>query len=341
MGHLKKDNHYIPQAYLKHWAIEGKVPTYRLLVPHENCELWKSHSPSGIAKHQHLYTYFSGASDTDAVERWLDRDFESPATLSISKVVREERLEPKDWYNLFRFAVAQSVRTPAGLHEFMERQNNSLQGLLTESLKNSVAKMEVAVNAGIELPYGPVENPSNKLPLKISQVRNADGTEGVQATVLNGRKMWIWQLRHVLTQTIHRLPEYRWTILHAPSGVTWPTSDNPLVKLSLNAAGQYHFGGGWGTPGVRLLLPLSPKHLLYTQLGTRPPPRGTTLTEQEFSFFRKIILERALRYVFATDQREIDIIRPRTVSSELWQQEFKLWANWNEEQSREEAEYPD
>lgn len=339
MGHLKKDNHYVPQAYLRQWAVGGKILTYRLLVPHENCELWKNHSPSSIAKHQHLYTYFSGDRDSDEIERWLDRDFENPAILSIAKVVREDRLAGEDWHNLFRFAVAQSVRTPAGLEHFMERQNKTLPSFLAETLEASVAKFESATKAGIKLQCGPIDEPLNKLPLKVLRVRNEDGTEGVQARVLNGRKMWIWQLRHVLTNTIHRLPKYRWSILHAPPGISWPTSDNPLIKLSVDAKGQYSLDGGWGTPGVQLLLPLSPKHLLYTCVGKRPPPRGTTLSEQEAKFFRKVILEGARRYVFATDPDEIDRIRPRKVSQEWSANEAKIWADWHEVQSREERRF--
>jgi len=342
MGHVKKDNHYVPQAYLRQWAVGGKIPTYRLLVPHENCALWKNHSPSGIAKHQHLYTYFSGTEDSDAIERWLDRDFENPAIPSIAKVVREERLDPEDWHKLFRFAVATSVRTPTGLMHFMERQSKTLPSFLNETLQASVAKYESAIKEGIKPQSTPVDETLNKLPLKVQRVNNEDGTAAVQAKILNRRKMWIWHLRHILTKAIHYLPKYRWTILHAPHGVSWPTSDNPLIKLSINAQNQYSFDEGWATSGVELLLPLSPKHLLYTCVGsTKQPLRGTILDEQKARFFRKIILECAHRYVFATDPEEIDRIRPRTVSQELCAQEAETWANWHAEQSKEEAEYPD
>jgi hypothetical protein len=32
MPQLRKDNHYVPKLYLKQWANNGKIPTYRLLV---------------------------------------------------------------------------------------------------------------------------------------------------------------------------------------------------------------------------------------------------------------------------------------------------------------------
>lgn len=338
---FKKDNHYVPQAYLKQWATENKIPTYRLLVPHENCETWKSHSPSSIAKHQHLYTYYSGTADTDEIERWLDRDFENPATNSIAKVLMESRIEPKDWNNLFRFAVAQSVRTPYGLKQFLERQQEALPILMEETLKKSVSKFEEAAKTGIKLKFDPVEDFGNKPPIKVSRIRNAEGVEGVQVTALNGRKMWIWHLRHVLNRTINQLPKYRWTILHAPLGFTWPTTDNPLVKIAFNTKGEYYLNGGWITPGVQIILPLSPKHLLYTRLGMRPPPKGTVLNWKEAVFFRKVIIDSALRYIFAIAPSEISVIRPRTISQEQCSYEIKMWSDWHNDQSKEEAEYPD
>ena len=341
MESFKKDNHYVPQAYLRQWANNGKILTYRLLVPHEKCEPWKPHSPKSIAKHQHLYTYFSGSKDSDEIERWLDRDFEGPAFASIAKVVSESRLTCEDWNNLFRFAVAQSVRTPAGLQRFMKRQDETLGAFLSESMEGSVAKVGAALAAGIKLEPAPVVDPYSKLPLKLHRVKNEDGEEGIEARVLNGRKFWIWQLEHILKNTIHRIPTHRWTILHAPPGITWPTTDNPFTRLGVGVNGKLSLEGGWGVPGTRLFLPLSPKHLLLACVGYRPPQRGTTLSLTEAAFIRTIILNGANRYVFATDIQDIDEIRPRTVSRELFDADAKLWAEWHERQSIEEAQYPD
>jgi hypothetical protein len=41
MQQLRKDNHYVPKLYLKQWAHEGQISTYRLLAPSENVPLWK------------------------------------------------------------------------------------------------------------------------------------------------------------------------------------------------------------------------------------------------------------------------------------------------------------
>ena len=95
MQQLRKDNHYVPKLYLKQWAHEGQISTYRLLVPSENVPLWKKQSLKGIAYHQHLYTYLAGQEETDEFERWLDSEFESPAEEAIRRVVREDRMSPE------------------------------------------------------------------------------------------------------------------------------------------------------------------------------------------------------------------------------------------------------
>ncbi|MCF5224434.1 DUF4238 domain-containing protein [Pseudomonas syringae] len=340
MQGIKKDNHYVPQAYLRQWLINGKIPTYRLLVPHEKCEYWKPHSPRSIAKHQHLYTYFSGSKDSDEIEHWLDRDFERPASVSIAKVVNETQLNVEDWNNLFRFAVAQSIRTPTGMQSFIKRQNETLEVLLSQSMEGSVAKIETALASGIKLEPARAVDPFSKLPLKLHRVKNEDGSEGIEALMLNGRKFWIWHLEHILKNTIHRMPTHRWTILHAPTGITWPTSDNPFTRLGVGVKGELSLEGGWGVQGTRLFLPLSPKHLLFACVGQRPPQRGTTVSLSDAAFFRTMIINGASRYIFATDTQDIVELRPRTVSRELFDAEAKLWADWHASQSEEEAQYP-
>lgn len=337
MKQLRKDNHYVPKLYLKQWALNGNIPTYRLLVPNENYPLWKEHSLKSIAFHQHLYTYFAGQEETDEFERWLDSEFESPAEVAISRVTREQRLSPEHWERLFRFAVAQDVRTPARLREFLARQRETLQDFMNETIEDSVRKLEKAVKSGTPLPET-VADSANAFPLKVSIENNTDGSGKLEAKTIVGRRLWLWNVRHLLTSTINRLPAYRWTILHAPTGISWPTTDNPVVRLNFTNSSNYDFGGGWGVENGDIFLPLSPKHLLYTCVGRRTWQRGTTLNEGTAQLMRKIIIEHADRYVFAQDTSDIHLIRPRTVCSETFKREKAAWQSWHREQCQAESE---
>lgn len=337
MQQLRKDNHYVPKLYLKQWAHEGQISTYRLLVPNENFPLWKKQSLKGIAYHQHLYTYLAGQAETDEFERWLDSEFESPAEEAIRRVVRGDRMSPEQWRRLARFAVALDVRTPARLREFLRRQNETLQTLMNETMQRSVHEMEEAARRNEPLPNPSEESDALSL-FKVSVEALPSGGGQVKAETIIGRRLWIWQMKHVLTKTLGRLPAHRWTILHAPAGVSWPTSDNPLIRLNFQDSKNYDFSGGWGIKNGDILLPLSPKHLLYTCIGNKVWPRGTALDIKTAGLIRKIIIEHADRYVFAQEPGDIHLIRPRLVCPTTFKNELSAWDNWHSEQCRAERE---
>ncbi|WP_454562519.1 DUF4238 domain-containing protein [Pseudomonas sp. AIG] len=336
MANLRRDNHYVPKLYLKQWSHDGFIPTYRLLVPNEKYPLWKEQSLKGIAFHQHLYTYLAGQEETDEFEKWLDKEFENPAQEAIERVVNERSLSPEHWKKLVRFAVAQDVRTPARLREFLGRQREILPSMLEDSVERSVHMMERAVRGRGALPES--KNYTDGFPMKVSIEKESDGSGLLNAEIIIGRRLWLWNIRHLLTKTLGRLPRHRWTILHAPPGISWPTSDNPLIRLNFHDARNYNFGGGWGVENGEILLPLSPKHLLYTCIGKRPWYRGKRLDEENAQLMRKIIIEHADRYVFSRDQSDIHLIRPRTVCSETFKREQDEWGNWRNEQCQAEAE---
>lgn len=333
---LRIGNHYVPKLYMKQWAPEGSILTYRLLVPHDNSPLWKNHSLKGIAYHQHLYTYLADQEETDEFERWLDREFEQPAEEAIRRVTHELPLEPEHWRRLARFAVAQDVRTPARLKEFIRRQNEILPRLINDTLERAINRLE---QSGGEDTIPPKGNAlcSGYSPIELSIEKQSDGSGRILAEATIGRRLWIWQMKHLLTETIELLPNHRWTILHAPNGMSWPTSDNPLVRLNFQDGKNYNFGGGWGVKNGDILLPLSPKHLLYTSIGNKPWRRGTTLDLSLFQVLRKIIIEHADRYIFAKEPGDIHLIRPRRVCLNTYKQEQVAWENWHHEQSKAEA----
>jgi hypothetical protein len=337
MQQLRKDNHYVPKLYLKQWAYDGLIPTYRLLVPSENVPLWKKQSLKGIAFHQHLYTYLAGQAETDEFERWLDSEFENPAEDAIRRIVQQDRMSPEHWRRLVRFAVALDVRTPARLRQFILRQNESLPALMESTMRRSVEDLEAAVIRNEPIPRPVGESDALSI-FKRSIEAAADGGGQAKAEAIVGRRLWIWQMRHLLTKTLGRLPAHRWTILHAPAGMSWPTSDNPLIRLNFQNSKSYDFGGGWGVKNGDIMLPLSPKHLLYTCIGNKVWSRGTTPDAKTAQLIRKIIIEHADRYVFSTEPSDVHLIRPRLVCASTYKNEQASWQRWHHEQCQAEIE---
>jgi hypothetical protein len=336
MSQLHKVNHYVPRLYLKQWAKGGVISTYRLLVSNEKIPHWKTYSLKGIAHQEHLYNYIVGGEQTDEFERWLDKEFEAPTEEVISRVLCEQRLLPNHWRTLIHFAMSQDVRTPARYREFVARQSESLQTLLNETLERSVADLELAVSEGRSI--GRVENAgAESFPFNLVIDRQPDGSGMLQAHTIVGRRLWVWNARRLLTDTIKKIPMKGWTILKAPSGLSWPTSDNPLVRLNYHGNGRYDFKGGWKVQNGDILLPLSPKHLLYTCIGNRPKIRGSTLDHETAQFMRRIIIEHADRYVFSTEPSDEHLIRPRTACAKKFMAERRAWEDWDREQSEAEA----
>ncbi|HET8670230.1 MAG TPA: DUF4238 domain-containing protein, partial [Candidatus Saccharimonadales bacterium] len=133
--------------------------------------------------------------------------------------------------------------------------------------------------------------------------------------------------------------QHRWTILRPPEKMTWLTSDNPVIRLNLSSPTDYNFNGGWNSRGTCIFLPLGPEHLLYTQVGKRPPQRGERMIKEHADLVRKFTAEHAWRLIFAGEQdQEVSIFRPRIVNPAEVQREREQWNSWHEQQTRAEQE---
>lgn len=328
----------MPRLYLKRFvASSGRIFAYRTLVSVAHTPVFREASLRGVAFQSHLYTRVVAGGETDEFERWLDREIEAPTAEALEKAVAGSRLSRADWESLVRFVAAQDVRTPARLIEDMRRWQTDLPQLLDKTLRESAQKLEAAIEAGTELPRAETSDPET-FPLHVTRTLKPGHEMGeLRAEIVAGRGLWLWQIKHLLTKTAAVLLQHRWTVLIAPEGTPWFTSDDPVIKLNWYGHGSYDFRGGWGNPGSEILLPISPSHLLYTKVGDRPPPRGTVVDDVRARFTRRFIAEHAHRMIFApSPDPDIPSLRPRTVSAELCTQEREEWRKWHEEQSAAE-----
>ena len=114
MTQLTRDNHFVPQAYLRRWSDDGKrVYCYRTVVAHKRVPEWEPKSIRGVAYQRDLYTGFANGQEVDDFERWIKSDFEDPAMEALEKVASNAPLGQSDWERLAMFAAAQDMRTPA------------------------------------------------------------------------------------------------------------------------------------------------------------------------------------------------------------------------------------
>lgn len=332
---FRRDNHYVSSQYLKHWeSSTGRIWVYRILVSHDKVPLWKDKSARGIAYHKHLYTRLAVNRETDELERWFDREYETPAADVLQKVISNDRLTPSDWRILVRFLALQDVRTPARLVERLKFWHKTLPGLMQNTLEKSVKKLESMNSKDIRIV--PQNSPLTEyLPFSV-KTEKIPGQEfaTIRAETIVGRGLWLFSIKRLLTETADILHQHRWTILSPPNGLKWFTSDDPVIRLNYNGPNKYDFGGGWGSKGTEIFMPLSPDHIIYTQIGSRPPRRGTQFSLEQAKLIRRFIAEHAHRFIFSKEpDSKVPRLKPRVVNKNWFKDEENQWAKWNKEQT--------
>jgi hypothetical protein len=336
---FQRDNHYVSRLYLKRFAApDGRVFTYRILAAHERVRLWKPTAIKGIAYHEYLYTRTVAGVQSDEIEKWLSTEFETPAEEPLMKATSGMHMSQSDWRNLIRFVAAQDVRTPTRLSEDLQRWNKDLPSLLDKTLHDAVGRLESAKRSGQTVTTAKFPN-SEYIPIRVSTAIEPGQKFGtVKSEVIVGRGLWFFSIRHALTKTMDILLDQKWTILSAPDGLSWFTSDDPVIRLNY-CNGKYDFGGGWGRRGAEIFLPLDSRCLLYTQIGERPPHRGSVVPRDKAEAIRRFIAEHAHRFIFAASRDpEVATLRPRTVDAAALRREQEQWRKWHEQQSTAERE---
>ncbi len=293
-----------------------------------------------LAKHRNLYTVFSGDEDNDDFEHWLTTNFEVPGNEAIEKALLGARLSRNDWHALARYFAAQDLRTPQGFISLMKRAEEGLPDMLEKTTRETLRAFGKAKEAGITL------QPPSAKPHALAGLINieivpasesATGQAMVRTEVTIGRKMWIANMRHLLSGVAERLTRNQWSIVEPHGDMEWPLTDHPVLKLNYRGPDDYDFGGGWGNPHSELMMPLSPRHLLFTHVG-KDLARRVTFPSQQTQLLRRLLVERAHRWVFAKRPQEwIVAARARQVDRKSFEDEEHQWATWHQDQTEAEV----
>jgi hypothetical protein len=334
---LTRDNHFVPQLYLKNFAKpSGEVLEYRLLVSRPSVRLWKPVNVAGTGYEKNLYTRIVRGEEADDIEQWLNRDFESPAKEPFQKVLAEKLLTEGDWEILVRFLASQIVRTPAFLIKNLPLWNRLAPVVLDQSLKDVEAHLREAKALAKNIDNVDVPH-TEYFPIKTDRIDLLEEKK-VQLTtrLVVGRGMWFYTMKHMLTSTVDVLHKHQWTILESPSSLPWFTSDDPVICLNFRSESDYDFNGGWNRAGANILFPLSPRHLMFTEIGASSYPRKVP-SRYHARLFRRIIAEHAHRRIYAlAEDGKVEQLKPRVVDAKAFQNERTVRATWYEDQSKAE-----
>jgi hypothetical protein len=331
---IARDNHYLPQFYQRSWSRDGsQISRYRTLVSHERVQLWDFRSIKRGGYRKDLYTSVAKGVDSDALEKWFGQVVEDPAAPALAKIIEGKALTREDRRHLTLFAMAMDVRTPLSYVLWRERTTTEAPELL-ESTLGKVPEM--LKNGRRPKSQGsPPTDHDTMLPLRVKQEVDENGyIVRVGAELIIGREMWLWSIRHTLTKTVRKVPEPNWMVLHAAEDQAWFTSDQPVLRLGYNDPNNFDFGGGWGRRGCEVLLPISPRHLLYCKVGQKASGTAQLSRGQTYEMQRLLAL-RAWREIVALDPiGRVARFRPRKVDSTQFQAEEDMWARFHEEQTQ-------
>jgi len=346
-------NHFVPQCYLKNFAdTRGFTQRYSLVVSKTTSDPWKHLHTNNVGYRNHLYTFAGGPLEDDQLERYFGRSFENDAANAIDMAIRGQKMRPDDWAVLTDFVALQIVRTPAFLARNLLGWNASVPKLLEKTmddLRNWInaggqkeedkTKIEVYPFTAAErrMALTPKQNP---FPIKVTQEKDEDPEMvSIKAETVVGRAFWAYTMKHLLSYPKLVLRRHRWTVLHAPPGFVWPTSDDPVLPLHSNSPSQYDFGGGWNRPGSEFLLPLSPNRLLYTRIDGDVLSRGWEMPLIQARRTKSLILQHASREIYSLQRdKDVERLRPKRVDEKLIRYELEGWKGWHREHSQAEQE---
>jgi hypothetical protein len=335
---ITKNNHYVPCMYLKRFESRpGWIYRYDLLVPNAQCPIWVEKPIDRVASANDLYTSLEHGVEADTHENWLNSEYETPAEEAIDRAVSGRSMTKEHWRRLVRFVAAQDVRTPARLQDELTRWRAETPEIMQSTLEDSVAELQAA-KQGRRTPRELQRRVEPGFPVRVLiQPSSEKGMAEVRVETVLGRSLWIWGQRHVLKGIAEHLHEHQWTILTAPDDVNWPATDNPVIRLNFHNDRQYDFKGGWGSQGTEILMPLDPKHMIYTRIGQKRPMRGANLESSVGEMFGKFVREHAFRYIFSpVEDKTIPRLRSRYINLEAYRNEKAEWAKWAQEQANAE-----
>lgn len=185
-------------------------------------------------------------------------------------------------------------------------------------IKDTVEKIDKDVQEGV------VQHKTNKiisideklLPLKTSIVKEGDKNIFLKVNSIIGKSTWIYSMKHLLAKTYKVLDNVSWCIYDAPKYFEWITLDDPVVFLNYYGKNKYDFNGRWASKNTNIIFPLSPKKLLFEQIGGIEQNALYKKASVDFAIqIQKFIIENAFLKVYSfKEDNMVCSIRNRVVN---------------------------
>ena len=339
---LTHHNHYVPKFYLRRWSSNGnRIWDYRVIVASEHERHWITTSLKNAATWDDLYTQHTDGMDNDAIEDHLCKEYEIPAATILRKLDCEHSLSASELTILADFWFIQHLRTPA----YLRKNANEFEGIFEPVAKRTIESVNkqlmgddrrvITNRSSLEI----AESPFPPQPIEVELDRDPHEVT-VRTTV--GRNGYLAAVGSLLNGPVRDyLRNCSWSIIRAPNGSHFYTSDNPAVAFGLRSDGSVTTDGlGLGQHGVNLVLPLDTDRVLFTQVGSLSLGYPSTFTKTQVGYINEAICKSAFRHIYSKEKDDsARRIRPRVVDANLVNDEKDFRNCWNTDQAALEREH--
>ena len=341
-----RNNHYIPQMYLKQWEIDGGIYVYNLLVSHKNVPLWTKKPIKHAGSIYNLYMRIEEGAEYDDLEQYFNQHYESLAKLAFKKACDSGKMTSDDWEKMINYVCLQYVRTLSFYlrdYSIMKKVLPKVLRETCENLQKHLAKENRLIEQKSDLTKVN-NNYESLLPIsfRVSPCDDDERNMNLEITTVGGKNYWLMSIMQLLDkdsifyQTIHR---FKWSIATAPSGFIWPTSDNPVVLAEEKEQGVYSLSDGIIGKNRFIVFPISPTKILLAS------------EKRRFSFrfemdidcangIKKLIIDNAFRFVFSKYEDDYVVqYRERTEDESLYKEVEEQLNGWYDLYKETEGPY--
>ncbi len=286
---------------------DRNIQVYKKIVVNENEALWRKKKVSQIGYLNDFYIVYDGQSKdnseqySDNFEEIFNKTFENRLGRILKKIDDGRDLENKDWTTLFKFISVQRYKTLDGYLRIQQLSTDKMEEIIPNVIKN----LEQGILAGELSSTEPIVN-ANKiaLPLDVELGAKREGNIDLKVSFVSGRNCWLNQLIRLMDRLYISLEKHSWSLVKAPLNKEWITSDNPVITLNYYNKDHYDFNGGYDSPNAHIIVPISPKYLLFTQIGVKSEP----VWQADMEFYEKIIkfiCENATISIFSRNENKL------------------------------------
>lgn len=240
-----KRHHAVPRFYLTRFAAEdGRVWLHDIKT-----QTATRVTPEKAIVEKYLYSPEVGENPKDdTFERFLAERIEGPAAPALERLASGEEFSSEDRERIALFIAYQEFR--------VTRMRDAITKMVTE-VGRGIMDLAIQHPESMKRTFEEMGKP-------ISDEDLAKMIEGYKTggIVLEATKTPWLASAGVPTQIAEMLYRMPWTVLEAPAGIEFITSDTPIVKVVTGPNVPQWQGVGWLSPSAESTFALDPTHIL-------------------------------------------------------------------------------